>query len=86
MLSGATDERRKQAFREKAKDYMQRAEKLQALIEDEKRRGQFHEQVRIEPGSTGHSYERLFGRFLTPEVLEMTVEDPYVRSHHQVSP
>lgn len=84
MIPDATDDRKKAAFREKANDYMLRAEKIQALLEEEKRAGQVHTQTRIEQGSTGHSYQTLFGKWLTPEVTEITVEDPYVRSHHQV--
>jgi hypothetical protein len=41
--------------------------------------------VRIEANSTGHSYEALFGRFLDDSVAAVEVEDPYIRSHHQVS-
>lgn len=46
--------------------------------------GKYHEQIRIENNSTGHSYERLFGRFLDPTLTGVVVEDPYIRSTHQV--
>ena len=85
LIAGTTDEKKKAAFRQKASDYMSRAEKLDALLEERKRSGQFHEQRKIEADSTGNSYEALFGRFLADvDVTEVDVEDPYVRSHHQV--
>ena len=78
------DEAKKNAFRAKAKEYMERAEKLNKHVENEKKSGQFHEQIRIDPDSTGHSYQSLFGRFLDDHVRTVHVDDPYIRSHHQV--
>jgi len=43
----------------------------------------YHEQIRIEEGSSGHSYEAIFGRFLDASVTEVHVEDSYIRSTHQ---
>ena len=63
---------------------MDRAELLSKQIDSEKAAGKFHEQTRIEDNSIGHSYESLFGRFLDECVTKVTVEDPYIRSHHQV--
>lgn len=75
--------KKRDAFRQKAGDYMDRAERLKRLIEDEKRRGQYREQIHIEANSTGHGYESLFGRFLDATVSEVTVEDPYIRATYQ---
>ena len=44
-----------------------------------------HEQIHIEHNSTGHGYEKLFGRCLDERLTEIQVEDPYVRSTHQVT-
>ena len=46
--------------------------------------GKQHEQIQIESNATGYSYEKLFSRFLNQFLTEIEVEDPYVRSHHQV--
>lgn len=43
----------------------------------------YHEQIRIEEGSCGHSYEEMFGRFLDASVTEVHVDDSYIRSIHQ---
>lgn len=63
---------------------MNRAEAIKKLVLNEKEAGKFHEQVHIENNSTGHSYKALFGRFLDNEVQYVLVEDPYIRSFHQV--
>lgn len=63
---------------------MNRAEKIKKLVLQHKDAGLFHEQVHIENNSTGHSYKTLFGRFLDEEVEFVLVEDPYIRSFHQV--
>lgn len=64
---------------------MNRAETIKKLVLQQKEAGQFHEQVHIENNSTGHSYKTLFGRFLDEDVQYVSVEDPYIRSFHQVS-
>jgi hypothetical protein len=63
---------------------MDRAEKLKLHIEAEKATGKYREQLQLEENSTGHSYHSVFSRFLEPTVREVHVEDPYIRSPHQV--
>ena len=46
--------------------------------------GKYHEQVQIENDSTGHSYEQIFQRFLDEDLTQVIIEDPYIRSIHQV--
>lgn len=65
---------------------MTRAEQLQVQIEAAKRAGNFHEQIKVEEHATGFSYQNIFGRFLDGDVTCITVEDPYVRQHHQARP
>lgn len=84
VLRDVTDTAKRARYRTKASEYMDRAELLSKQIESEKAAGNFHEQIRIEDHSIGHSYESLFGRFLDECVTQVTVEDPYIRSHHQV--
>ncbi|XP_052277870.1 MIT domain-containing protein 1-like isoform X2 [Dreissena polymorpha] len=74
----------KEKLREKVKTYMARAEELKKLVEAEKQAGKYHEQIHIENDSTGHSYSRLFGQFLDATLTEVIVEDPYIRSTHQL--
>ena len=46
--------------------------------------GKYHEQIQIEENSTGHSYEAIMGRFIEPHLTAVEVDDPYIRSNHQV--
>ncbi|XP_022186500.1 MIT domain-containing protein 1 [Nilaparvata lugens] len=77
------DEEKKKFLRSKIDVYMRRAETLKKQINDEKARGTYHEVLRIENDSTGHSYDSVFGRFLNKEVTSIVVQDPYVRAFHQ---
>lgn len=79
-----SDAAKKAQLRQKVEEYMTRAESIKKLIAEKKARGEYREQVVIEADSTGHSYESVFGRFLDSEVTDIIVEDPYIRSFHQV--
>ena len=47
--------------------------------------GKYHEQINIEENATGYSYEKLFYRFISNEVLDyVEINDPYIKSKHQV--
>jgi len=83
VIKGMPEGARRSAFRSKATEYMDRAEKLKKQTEEEKRLGKYHEQIHIEDGATGHGYQRLLGRFLDARVTAVDVEDPYIRSVHQ---
>lgn len=84
-LLGEVDDSAKNYLRKKVEEYMNRAESIKKLVLQQKEAGQFHEQVHIENNSTGHGYKTLFGRFLDEDVQYVSVEDPYIRSFHQVS-
>lgn len=68
---GSGNENKLNAYRNKASEYVKRAEEISAEIEDMKRAGNFHEQIKLEGGSTGNSYQSLFGRFLDDDVIEV---------------
>ena len=78
------DSTKKAKFREKAEEYLKRAETLQKKIDEAKKAGNFHEHIEISENAIGYSYESIFGRFLDPDVTSVHVEDPYVRAHHQI--
>ena len=46
--------------------------------------GKYHEQIRIAENSTGYSYEVLFKPYISEDLTEVWVEDPYIRHIHQV--
>ena len=75
---------KKKHFQGKASQYMDRAERIKALIDDKKSHGKYREQMKIENGSSGYGYGSVFGRFLDASVTQIRIEDPYVRTFHQV--
>lgn len=72
-------------MRNKIEEYMKRAEHIKSLVAEQKESGIFHEQIHIDSDSTGHSYNTIFGRFLDNDISWVKVEDPYIRSFHQVN-
>lgn len=84
-FAGEPDDTVRTYLRKKVEEYMNRAETIKRIVLHQKETGQFHEQVHIENNSTGHGYKTLFGRFLDADVDFVIVEDPYIRSFHQVS-
>ena len=44
-----------------------------------------HEQIHIENNSTGHDYHTVFSRCVDHRLTAVEIEDPYIRSHHQVT-
>jgi len=78
------DKDKKAKYRLKAEEYLERSEKVHQIIAKEKENGKYHEQIKIQVNSIGYSYETIFGRFLENTVTSITVEDPYIRAHHQI--
>ncbi|XP_012279792.1 MIT domain-containing protein 1-like [Orussus abietinus] len=74
---------KREHFKEKALQYMDRAERIKAIIDQRKSVGKYREVMEIEDGSTGHGYVSIFGRFLDHMVTDIIIEDPYVRAFHQ---
>ncbi|KAJ8676330.1 hypothetical protein QAD02_012117 [Eretmocerus hayati] len=73
----------KKHFHTRAKEYMDRAERIKALIEEGKKSGKYRENMKIEAGSVGHGYDSVFGRFLSDTVTQIRIEEPYIRTFHQ---
>ncbi|KAG7187974.1 hypothetical protein KM043_013930 [Ampulex compressa] len=67
----------------RASQYLDRAEKVKALIESRKLAGTYRELIKIENGTAGHGYATVFGRFLDAAVTHIRIEDPYIRMFHQ---
>ncbi|XP_028935882.1 MIT domain-containing protein 1 [Ornithorhynchus anatinus] len=84
LLKGTPDEARRDHYRRKVSDYMERAEGIKKLLAQEREGGRYHRRIRIEDDATGFGYESLFRRYLGEAVTEVWVEDPYVRHVHQL--
>lgn len=70
-------------FSTMASQYLERAEKVKALINKGKMAGTYREVIKVEDGATGHGYGSVFGRFLDGTVTHIRIEDPYIRAFHQ---
>ncbi|KAL1459578.1 hypothetical protein WDU94_011547 [Cyamophila willieti] len=70
-------------IREKIETYIGRAEILKQKLDEKKKMGDYHEQVDIKNNEKGHSYEKVFGRFLDENVKQISVTDPYIHNKYQ---
>lgn len=86
IYSELKDPIRKKHFHTRAAEYMDRAERVKALIEEKKSSGKYREHMKIEAGAVGHGYGSVFGRFLDATVTQIRIEEPYIRTFHQVKP
>ncbi|KAL7303281.1 MIT domain-containing protein 1-like [Trichogramma pretiosum] len=77
------DKRTKNHYLAKASEYIDRAERIKALIQEQKLSGTYKESTKIESGAVGYGYNSVFGRFLDAAVTQIKVEDPYIRAFHQ---
>ncbi|XP_054127672.1 MIT domain-containing protein 1 [Melozone crissalis] len=77
-----TDEAKKHRYQQKISEYLTRAEEIKEHIK--KQDSKNHKQIRIEENATGFGYEKLFHEYLTENVSEVWVEDPYIRQVHQL--
>lgn len=84
VIKATTMEPKKTKLREKALEYMDRAEKIKDHVDQQKEAGKYHEQIHIANNSCGNSYVKIFGPFLNEKVTKVNVEDPYIRSNHQM--
>lgn len=81
-MKATTDEAKKRRYQQKISEYLTRAEEIKELIK--KQDSKYHKQIRIEENATGFGYEKLFHEYLTENVSEVWVEDPYIRQVHQL--
>ncbi|XP_046902652.1 MIT domain-containing protein 1 [Hypomesus transpacificus] len=84
VLKAVKDDSKKLHYRDKIKGYMDRAEQIKVHVNQLKEEGKYHEQIRIAENSTGYSYEVLFKPYISEDLTEVWVEDPYIRHIHQL--
>ena len=63
---------------------MARAEEVKKAVSSRASRGEIRDKFHIVENATNYSYERIFGKYLTEEVKEILVEEPYVKEFYQV--
>ncbi|KAF2352482.1 MIT C-terminal phospholipase D-like domain [Trinorchestia longiramus] len=77
------DAKKKEHYKKKIGEYLDRAEALKELSLQHKKQQQ-HTQIQIPEGDTGYSYSRLFGPYLDASLTSVTIRDPYIRSTGQL--
>lgn len=83
-LKAVKDESKKGHYRGMIKSYIDRAEQIKSHVNKLKEEGKYHEQIKIAEDATGYSYDILFKPFISSELTEVWVEDPYIRHTHQL--
>ncbi|XP_062505092.1 MIT domain-containing protein 1-like isoform X2 [Corticium candelabrum] len=84
VLKETSDEEKRKTIRERLQRYMTRAETVKDYAKAIKMAGPHHEQIHITEDATGYSYVNLFSPYLDGSVTTVDIEDPYIRSTHQV--
>ena len=84
-LKTCKDTVKRKHYREKLEEYMTRAERVKELVNKLKAAGKYHDQTKIDANATGFCYKIVFGPYLDETVKEVEVEDPYIRSFHQIN-
>ena len=81
-LKKETDSGKKSALRQKLDEYLKRGEVIKPLVQNLSEK--HHERFEVKDGERGHSYKKIFEKCLFGNLTEVRVEDPYVRTHHQI--
>ncbi|GBM19259.1 MIT domain-containing protein 1 [Araneus ventricosus] len=83
VIKSTPDKRKQELLRQKAAEYISRAEKIKEIVQQQKDSGNYHEQIQIPNNGVGFSYESLFSKYLDKTVKRVEIEDPYIRNVHQ---
>jgi hypothetical protein len=68
----------------KLQEYLGQAEKVKKLIQSWGTKGEIRDKIHISDGATNYGYDRIFGKYLTEDVEEILIEEPYIRDHYQL--
>ncbi|GFY59132.1 MIT domain-containing protein 1 [Trichonephila inaurata madagascariensis] len=83
VIKITSDKRKQELLRQKATEYITRAEKIKDILQRQKDAGNYHEQIQIPNDGVGFSYESLFKKYLDKTITNVKIEDPYIRNVHQ---
>lgn len=83
-LKTEPDRIKKQSLRSKLEEYLSRGEKIKPLVQTQNKTEKYHQKIEIKDEERGHSYKKIFAPCLSGNVTEVMVEDPYIRTMHQI--
>lgn len=81
-LKKETDNSKKLALRQKLDKYLSRGEIIKPLVQNLSEK--HHERMEIKDNEKGFTYTKIFEKCLFGKLTEVRVEDPYIRTHHQI--
>lgn len=84
LIKGEQNIKYKTILQEKALQYISFAELLKEKIKKEISGKETYKSIEIKNNSKGFGYSHIIGPYCNQHVHRVSVEDPYVRSHHQV--
>jgi hypothetical protein len=84
MCKAETNPEKKNHFQKKLDEYLGQAEQIKKSILQWGSKGEIRDRIHIPEGATNFGYDRIFGKYLTAEVEEILVEEPYIREYYQV--
>lgn len=84
IIKSETDVDRKKHFSAKLNDYLTQAEKLKELIQSWGSKGEIRDKIHIPENATNFGYDRIFGKYLTEDVEEILIDEPYVKDFYQI--
>lgn len=76
------DPEKKKHFQKKLTEYMEQAEKLKKSVQSWGSRGEIRDKFHISDGATNYGYDRVFGKYLTEDVAEILIEEPYLKDYY----
>lgn len=63
---------------------MEQAEKLKKSVQNWGSRGEIRDRFHITDGATNYGYDKIFGKYLTDEVGEILIEEPYLKDFYHM--
>ncbi|CRL06470.1 CLUMA_CG019543, isoform A [Clunio marinus] len=78
------DKEKKKHYQKKLTEYMDQAEKLKQAILNWGSKGEIRDKIHIAENAKNYSYHRIFGKYLTEDVEEILIEEPYMKDHYHL--
>lgn len=84
MCKSESNAEKRLHFQKKLDEYLGQAEQIKKSILQWGSKGEIRDRIHIPEGATNFGYDRIFGKYLTAEVEEILVEEPYLKDFYQL--
>ncbi|KAH8416285.1 hypothetical protein KR222_003204 [Zaprionus bogoriensis] len=82
FVNDEPDEQRRQTFLRRIKEYLDRADAIKARVNGKLMLGEVVAHISIEENDTNFDYDRIFGKYLTDQTVEILLEEPYMQQKY----